>query len=261
MCFLKSIKILNTFVSILFYKLFKLNILTEIHSQKDNLKIIHEDNHLIVVNKRCGDLVQGDKSGDKPLNEVIKSFLKEKYNKPGNVYLGVVHRLDRPTSGVVLFSKTSKALTRLNRMFAKKQTEKIYWAITAEKPLKSEATLVHYLKRNRKNNKSYAHKHEVPDSKKGVLHYEIIKKINGCYLLEIQLETGRHHQIRSQLSAIGCPIMGDVKYGFPKPNKYGAIHLHARKLSLKHPVQKKNFSFTAPPPAHDKIWKLVKDLQ
>ena len=224
------------------------------HSHKDNLKVIYEDNHLIVVNKRAGDIVQGDKTGDKPLSEVVKTFLKEKYNKPGNVYLGVVHRLDRPTTGIVLFSKTSKALPRLNKLFSEKKTAKTYWALVKNEPPKPKDTLVHYLKRNPKQNKSYAHKNEVPDSKKAILHYQVIKKLDNYFLLEIDLETGRHHQIRSQLSAIGCPIKGDLKYGFDRSNKDASIHLHARKLSLVHPVQKEEITFIAPLP-DEPLWK------
>lgn len=224
------------------------------HSHKDNLKVIYEDNHLIVVNKRAGDIVQGDKTGDKPLSEVVKTYLKEKYNKPGNVYLGVVHRLDRPTTGIVLFSKTSKALPRLNKLFSEKKTAKTYLALVKNEPPKRKDTLVHYLKRNPKQNKSYAHKNEVPDSKKAILHYQIIKKLDNYFLLEIDLETGRHHQIRSQLSAIGCPIKGDLKYGFDRSNKDASIHLHARKLSLVHPVQKEEITFIAPLP-DEPLWK------
>lgn len=214
---------------------------------------MYEDNHLFVVNKRAGDLVQGDKTGDKPLSEVVKSYIKDKYDKPGNVYLGVVHRLDRPTSGIVLFSKTSKALPRLNKLFAEKKTEKTYWAIVKEAPPKQQDTLIHFLKRNPKQNKSYAHKHEVPDSKKAILHYKVLKELDRYFLLEIDLETGRHHQIRSQLSAIGCPIKGDLKYGFDRSNKDASISLHARSLSLIHPVQKEKISFTAPLPK-DPLW-------
>lgn len=224
------------------------------HSSKNNLQVVYEDNHLIVVNKRAGDLVQGDKTGDKPLSEVVKSYIKDKYNKPGNVYLGVVHRLDRPTSGIVLFSKTSKALPRLNKLFAEQKTEKTYWAIVKNAPPKQQDTLVHFLKRNPKQNKSYAHKHEVPDSKKAILHYKILKELDQHFLLEIDLETGRHHQIRSQLSAIGCPIKGDLKYGYNESNKDASISLHARSLSLIHPVQKEKISFTAPLP-DDRLWK------
>ncbi|WP_224483009.1 RluA family pseudouridine synthase [Robertkochia aurantiaca] len=224
------------------------------HSDKNNLDVLYEDNHIIVVNKRPGDIVQGDKTGDKPLSEVIKSFLKEKYNKPGNVYLGVVHRLDRPTSGVVLFSKTSKALPRLNKLFSEKRTRKTYLAIVENSPEKPHATLTHWLKRNHKQNKSYAHIKEVPDSKKAVLHYKTLAQLKNYTLLEIDLETGRHHQIRAQLAAIGCVIKGDLKYGAARSNKDGGIHLHARKLELTHPVKKELLTITAPLPDQDNLW-------
>lgn len=226
----------------------------KVHSDKNNLEVLHEDNHIIVVNKRPGDIVQGDKTGDKPLSEVVKSYLKEKYNKPGNVYLGVVHRLDRPTSGVVLFSKTSKALPRLNKLFQNKDAKKTYWAIVKQRPPKDRDMLVHYMKRNPKQNKSYAHINEVPDSKKAVLHYKILKELDNYFLLEIDLETGRHHQIRSQLSAIGCPIKGDLKYGFDRSNKDGSIHLHSRELNFVHPVKKEPVHIIAPTP-EDSLWK------
>jgi 23S rRNA pseudouridine1911/1915/1917 synthase len=214
---------------------------------------LFEDNHLIVINKRPGDIVQGDKTGDAPLAEVVKEYIAEKYNKPGAVFLGVVHRLDRPTSGIVVFARTSKALERLNKMFAERETEKIYWAIVKNTPPKSEDTLVHFLKRNPKQNKSYAHTKEVPDSKKAILHYKLLKKLDNYYLLEIALETGRHHQIRSQLAAIGCPIKGDLKYGFDRSNTDGSIHLHAKKLTLTHPVLKEKIMISAPAP-EDPIW-------
>jgi len=223
------------------------------HSNKNNLQVLHEDNHLLVVNKRAGDLVQGDKTGDKPLSEVVKSYIAEKYNKPGAVYLGVVHRLDRPTSGVVAFARTSKALSRLNKLFAARETKKTYWAVVKKAPPKTSEKLVHFLKRNPKQNKSYAHIKEVPDSKRAVLTYTVLKKLDNYYLLEIELETGRHHQIRSQLATIGCPIKGDLKYGFDRSNKDGSIHLHARKLTFVHPVQKKEITIVAPPPK-DVIW-------
>ncbi|WP_327018497.1 RNA pseudouridine synthase [Croceibacter atlanticus] len=224
------------------------------YSDKNNLQVIYEDNHLIVVNKRAGDIVQGDKTGDKPLSDVVKSYIKEKYNKPGDVYLGVVHRLDRPTTGVVLFSKTSKALTRLNKMFANHETSKTYWAVVKNNPPKEKDRLVHYLKRNPKQNKSYAHKHEVPDSKKAILDYSLKFRLNNYNLLEVNLLTGRHHQIRSQLSSIECPIKGDLKYGADRSNPDGSIHLHARSLTIKHPVKKELITFKAPLP-EDPIWK------
>lgn len=222
-------------------------------STPQNLQILHEDNHLIIVNKRPGDIVQGDKTGDLPLSEVVKQYLRIKYNKPGNVYLGVVHRLDRPTSGIVLFAKTSKALPRLNKLFKEKDARKTYWAIVKNAPPHSEGMLVHYMKRNPKQNKSYAHTKEVPESKKAILEYHILKELNNYFLLEVDLHTGRHHQIRSQLSAIGCPIKGDLKYGFDRSNKDASIHLHARKLSFVHPVKKKEINIIAPPPK-DPLW-------
>jgi len=224
-----------------------------IHSNKHNLRVLYEDNHLLIVNKRPGDIVQGDKTGDKPLSEVVKSYIADKYNKPGAVYLGVVHRLDRPTSGIVVFARTSKALSRLNKMFAQRETKKTYWAVVKNQPENPKDRLIHYLKRNPKQNKSYAHSNEVPDSKKGILTYEILKELNNYYLLKIDLETGRHHQIRSQLSAINCPIKGDLKYGFDRSNKDGSIHLHARELTLIHPVKKESLHLIAPPP-NDVIW-------
>ena len=217
-------------------------------SDKNNLQVLFEDNHIIVVNKRPGDIVQGDKTGDKPLSEVVKSYLKEKYNKPGNVYLGVVHRLDRPTSGIVLFAKTSKALPRLNKLFQEKAAQKTYWAIVKNAPPKKSDTLVHFLKRNPKQNKSYAHIKEVPESKKAILEYRLLKKLDNYFLLEVDLHTGRHHQIRSQLSAIGSPIKGDLKYGFDRSNKDASIHLHARALKFFHPVKKEEIHIIAPPP-------------
>jgi len=225
-------------------------------SDKNNLQILHEDNHLIVINKRVGDIVQGDKTGDKPLSEVIKEYLKEKYNKPGEVFLGVVHRLDRPTSGIVVFARTSKALTRLNEMFSNRETQKTYWAIVKNRPENAEATLVHYLKRNEKNNTSKAHTKEIPESKIAILEYKIIKMLDNYFALEINLHTGRHHQIRAQLAAIGCPIKGDLKYGFDRSNSDGGIHLHARKLVFIHPVSKENIEIVAATPK-DVIWNSI----
>lgn len=226
---------------------------SKILSNKNNLQVLYEDNHIIIVNKRAGDIVQGDKTGDKPLSEVVKSFLKEKYNKPGNVYLGVVHRLDRPTTGIVLFAKTSKALPRLNKLFADKKANKTYWALVKNIPDKTENTLIHWLKKNPKNNKSSAFIKETEGSKKAILHYKTIKQLDNYFLLEIALETGRHHQIRSQLSSIGCPIKGDLKYGFDRSNKDGSISLHARRLNFTHPVSKEPVSITASLP-DDPIW-------
>jgi 23S rRNA pseudouridine1911/1915/1917 synthase len=228
----------------------------KIVSDKNNLQILHEDNHLIVVNKRVGDIVQGDKTGDKPLSDVVKEYIKDKYNKPGEVFLGVVHRLDRPTTGIVVFARTSKALTRMNELFSNRETQKTYWAIVKNRPPNAEDKLVHYLKRNEKNNSSKAHSKEVPDSKLASLDYKIIKELNNYFALEINLHTGRHHQIRAQLSAIGSPIKGDLKYGFDRSNPDGGIHLHARKLVFVHPVSKENIIIEAPVP-NDVIWNAV----
>jgi 23S rRNA pseudouridine1911/1915/1917 synthase len=225
-------------------------------SNKDNLQILHEDNHIIVVNKRVGDIVQGDKTGDKPLSVVVKEYIKEKYNKPGEVFLGVVHRLDRPTTGIVVFARTSKALTRLNELFSNRETQKTYWAIVKNKPEKEQDTLVHFLKRNEKNNTSKAHLKEVPESKKGSLDYKIIKTLDNYFVLEINLHTGRHHQIRAQLAAIGCPIKGDLKYGFDRSNPNGGIDLHARKLVFFHPVSKEVLEFIAPT-TKNSIWNSI----
>lgn len=227
--------------------------MSKLVSNKNNLQILHEDNHIIVVNKRVGDIVQGDKTGDKPLSEVVKEYIKEKYNKPGEVFLGVVHRLDRPTTGIVVFARTSKALERLNAMFSNRETQKTYWAVVKNKPPKTSDNLVHFLKRNPKNNTSKAHLKEVPESKKASLDYTIFKELNNYFALEINLHTGRHHQIRSQLQAIGCPIKGDLKYGFDRSNPDGGIHLHARKLVFVHPVSKENLEIVAPTP-NDIIW-------
>ena len=230
----------------------------KILSNKENLQVLYEDNHIIIVNKRAGDIVQGDKTGDKPLSEVVKSFLKDKYNKEGNVYLGVVHRLDRPTTGIVMFSKTSKALPRLNKLFAEKSAQKTYWALVKNQPPKSSDTLVHWLKKNPKNNKSTAYTKEVEGSKKAILHYKLIKTLDNFYLLEIDLETGRHHQIRTQLASIGCPIKGDLKYGFDRSNKDASISLHARTLKFTHPIKKEELQITAPLPS-DPLWNACID--
>ena len=225
-------------------------------SDKNNLQVLHEDNHIIVINKRVGDIVQGDKTGDKPLSEVVKEYIKVKYNKPGEVFLGVIHRLDRPTTGIVIFARTSKALTRMNELFSNRETQKTYWAIVKNKPQNTEDKLVHYLKRNEKNNTSKAHIKEVPESKIASLDYKIIASLQNYYGLEIDLHTGRHHQIRAQLSAIGSPIKGDLKYGFDRSNPDGGIHLHARKLVFTHPVTKENIEIIAPTP-NDAIWNAI----
>jgi 23S rRNA pseudouridine1911/1915/1917 synthase len=225
-------------------------------SDKNNLDVLYEDNHIIAVNKRVGDIVQGDKTGDKPLSDVVKEYIKDKYGKPGEVFLGVVHRLDRPTTGLVIFARTSKALTRLNELFKNRETQKTYWAVVKNKPPKQQDTLVHYLKRNEKNNTSKAHTKEVAESKIASLEYAIIKELNNYYALEINLHTGRHHQIRAQLAAIGSPIKGDLKYGFDRSNPDGGIHLHARKLVFTHPVTKEVITITASVP-DNVIWKAV----
>jgi 23S rRNA pseudouridine1911/1915/1917 synthase len=228
----------------------------KIVSTKSNLQILHEDNHIIVVNKRVGDIVQGDKTGDKPLSDVIKEYIKDKYNKPGEVFLGVIHRLDRPTTGIVVFARTSKALTRMNELFSNRETQKTYWAIVKNKPQNSEDKLIHFIKRNEKNNTSKAHLKEVSESKLASLDYKIIKELQNYVALEINLHTGRHHQIRAQLAAIGSPIKGDLKYGFDRSNPDGGIHLHARKLIFTHPVSKEEMTILAPTP-DDSIWNAV----
>jgi 23S rRNA pseudouridine1911/1915/1917 synthase len=222
-------------------------------STATNLDILFEDNHIIVINKRVGDLVQGDKTGDLPLSDLLKEYLKTKYNKPGNVYLGVVHRLDRPTTGIVIFAKTSKALERLNKMLRDKTIDKTYWALVKNKPSKTSDTLINYLKKNPKNNKATVFGQDGKDRKKAVLHYKIIKNLDNYYLLEIDLETGRHHQIRAQLGHIHCPIKGDLKYGFDRSNKNAGIHLHARKIEFTHPVSKEWIAIEAPTPK-DPVW-------
>jgi 23S rRNA pseudouridine1911/1915/1917 synthase len=224
------------------------------HSTKDNLTVLFEDNHIIIVNKRAGDIVQGDKTQDKPLSEVVKEYIKEKYNKPGNVFLGVVHRLDRPTTGIVMFARTSKALERLNKMLREKTIQKTYWALVKNSPKKEKETLINFLKKNPKKNKSTVFRKEIDGSKKAILHYTVRKKLDHYTLLEVDLETGRHHQIRAQLSFIGSPIKGDLKYGFPRSNKDGSIHLHARKIKFTHPVSKEDIILTAPVPL-EILWK------
>ncbi len=218
-----------------------------------NMQVLYEDNHIIAVNKAVGEIMQIDKTGDKPLDVLLKEYVKKKYNKPGEVFMGVVHRIDRPVSGVVLFARTSKALARMNEMFQEKTVEKIYWAIVKERPVKLEDTLTHYLVRNTKSNKTITYSKEVPDSKKAILHYKLLASSEMFHLLEIRLETGRHHQIRCQLSSIGCPIRGDLKYGFPRSNKDGGISLHSRKVTFQHPVKDEVITIIAPPPK-DKLW-------
>ena len=222
-------------------------------------QIIYEDNHVIVINKRASDIVQGDKTGDSTLPDAIKEYLKVKYDKPGNVFCGVVHRLDRPTSGAVVFARTSKGLERLNAQFRDKETNKVYWAIVESLPENPEGKLVHYLLKNESLNKSYVSKASVVGAKEAKLHYKLIASSDRYHLLEIQLETGRHHQIRAQLASIGCYIKGDVKYGAKRPNEDGSICLHARKLSFNHPTTKELLSFTAPCP-QDAIWQFFEKV-
>ena len=226
-------------------------------SNKNNLQVLFEDNHIIAINKRCGDIVQGDKTGDKPLSEIVKSFLKTKYSKPGNVYLGIPHRLDRPTSGVVIFAKTSKSLSRLNKIFKDGKVQKYYWAVTKNNPEKQEDTLIHWLRKNEKTNKSTYFKKETVKAKKAVLHYRVLKKLERYFIIEIELVTGRHHQIRCQLSAIGCPVRGDLKYGYDRSNNDGGIDLHAKKIIFEHPINGKKIIIDAPV-RDTKIWNATK---
>jgi len=219
------------------------------------LNILYEDNHLLIVNKSCGEIVQADPSGDVPLEQMLKDYLKKKYDKPGDVFLNVAHRVDRPVSGIVVFARTTKALQRLNRMFQEKLIRKTYWAIVKEAPPEETGTLVHFIVRNQKVRKSYAYLEERNDSKKAVLHYRHIASSDRYHLLEIDLETGRHHQIRCQLAAIGCPIRGDLKYGFPRSNPGGGISLHARKIRFQHPVKDEEINLIAPLP-DEPLWKI-----
>ena len=219
------------------------------------MTVLYEDNHLIAVNKTSSEIVQGDKTGDTPLSETLKQWLKAKYNKPGEVFIGVTHRLDRPVSGIVLFAKTSKALERMNAMFRESQIRKTYWAIVKNPPPQPEGELVHYLVRNEKQNKSYASANEKPHSKKAILSYRVIGRSDRYFLLEIDLKTGRHHQIRCQLAAIGCPVRGDLKYGYSRSNPDGGISLHARKAQFIHPVSKNEIEIIAPVPENDKLWQ------
>lgn len=212
------------------------------------MDVVYEDNHLIIVNKSSSEIVQGDKTGDKPLSEMVKEYIKQKYHKPGNVFLGVVHRLDRPVSGLVVFARTSKALARLNEMFRTKEVHKTYWAIVGNCPPTEEGELVHWLVRNEKQNKSYAYDKEKPEAKKAILDYKLIGRSERYFLLEVDLKTGRHHQIRCQLAKMGCPIKGDLKYGSPRTNPDGSICLHARRVRFVHPVSKQEIDVTAPVP-------------
>ena len=218
---------------------------------------LYEDNHIIIVSKRSGEIVQGDKTGDEPLSETVKQYIKEKYHKPGNVFLGVVHRLDRPVWGLVVFAKTSKALTRLNKMFKEGQIHKTYWAITKNGPPAEEGVLTDWLVRNERQNKSYAHPQEVPNAKKAVLKYRVIAHSDRYHLIEVNLLTGRHHQIRCQLANMGCAIKGDLKYGAPRSNPDGSISLLARRITFVHPVSKENIVVEAPLPPNDKLWEAL----
>ena len=217
------------------------------------MTVVYEDNHIIIVNKTASEIVQGDKTGDTPLSETVKEYLKEKYQKPGNVFIGVTHRLDRPVSGLVLFAKTSKALSRLNEMFKRGEVQKTYWAVVKNRPPQEEGTLSHWLLRNEKQNKSYAYDKEKPGSKHALLDYRLIAASDNYYLLEVNLKTGRHHQIRCQLSKMGCPIKGDLKYGFARSNTDGSICLHARRIAFVHPVSKEVIELTAPLPSGN-LW-------
>ena len=218
------------------------------------MHILYEDNHIIAVNKQVSELVQCDKTGDIPLFDKVKKYIKEKYNKPGEVYLGMVHRLDRPVSGVLLFARTSKALTRLNAMLKQHEIHKKYWALVYNRPPKEEDVLTHYLGRDERKNKAVVYTLAVPDTKKAILKYKVLKHRNNLFLLEVELFTGRHHQIRSQLAHIGCPIQGDFKYGFPKGNNDKSIGLHAREISFMHPIRKERITITAPLP-NSVVWK------
>ena len=224
------------------------------------MEIIYEDNHLIAVNKNCHEIVQGDKTGDEPLSDKLKAWVKEKYAKPGNVFIGVPHRLDRPVTGIVLFAKTSKALARLNELFRQGKMEKTYWAISKNCPTEPEGELKHWLVRNEKLNKSMAFDTEKPNAQYAILHYRLIAKSESYYLFEIDLKTGRHHQIRCQLAKIGCPIKGDLKYGAKRSNPNGGISLHARRLSFIHPVSQQTIEIVAPAP-DEVLWKeLTKEI-
>lgn len=217
------------------------------------MNVVYEDNHIIIVNKQSGEIVQGDKTGDTPLSDIVKQYIKEKYNKPGNVFLGVVHRLDRPVSGLVVFAKTSKALSRLNEMFRTGDVHKTYWAIVKKNDIAPEATLTDWLTRNERQNKSYTHNREVPGAKKAVLSYKVRSMSDNYMLLEVRLMTGRHHQIRCQLAHMGCPIKGDLKYGSPRSNPDGSISLMSRRVEFVHPVSKETIAVEAPVP-DDRLW-------
>lgn len=219
----------------------------------NQLEVLYEDNHLIAVNKRPSDIVQGDKTGDKPLSEIVKDYIRKKYDKPGEVFTGVIHRLDRPVSGVVIFARTSKALARMNELFKSRDVEKIYWAVVKNRPAQEAATLTDYLKKNQEKNKSFVSSAKDKNALKCILDYQLLNSSDNYHLLEVNPKTGRHHQIRVQLAAMGCPIKGDLKYGFDRSNKDASIHLHARSLSFIHPVKKEPIKIVANPPK-DPIW-------
>lgn len=227
--------------------------------RKDIPAVLYEDNHIIIVNKRSSDLVQGDGTGDEPLDDIVRAYIREKYNKPGDVFLGVVHRLDRPVSGCVVYARTSKALSRLSELFRTREVRKTYWAIVSERPPAEEGTLSSYLKKNESQNKSYVYNTEVKGSKLAELSYRVLARSERYYLVEVDLQTGRHHQIRAQLAAAGCPIKGDLKYGSKRSNEGGGISLHSRRVSFVHPVKKEEITVEAPLP-DDRIWKLFSDL-
>lgn len=222
-------------------------------------QIIFEDNHLMVINKKVGQLVQGDKTGDESLLDSIKNFIKKRDQKPGNVFLGLVHRIDRPTSGLVIYAKTSKALSRLTQMVKNREIKKTYWAIVPKEMIPQSQRLVHYLKKNEKTNKAIVFPKPTDGAKESILTYSVLKTLDNYQLLEIDLETGRHHQIRAQLSKIGIPIKGDLKYGAPRSNLDGGISLHARKLEFIHPVTKEEIQIIAPVPENDKVWEVCED--
>jgi 23S rRNA pseudouridine1911/1915/1917 synthase len=216
-------------------------------------RILYEDNHMIIINKLPSEIVQGDKTGDMPMSELVKAYIARKYKKPGNVFLGVVHRIDRPVSGAVIFARTSKGLARLNAMLQKRELQKKYWAVVKNEPPAPDGVLVHFLQKNEKQNKSYVVAENAPDSKKAELKYQHLCKSTDYHLLEVELITGRHHQVRAQLAAAGCPIKGDLKYGADRSNSDASIHLHARKLEFKHPVSGEIIKIVAPVP-DDKLW-------
>jgi len=227
--------------------------------RKDFPAVLYEDNHIIIVNKRSSDLVQGDVTGDEPLDDIVRAYIKEKYNKPGDVFLGVVHRLDRPVSGCVVYARTSKALSRLSELFRTREVKKTYWAIVSDRPPSEEGTLSNYLKKNEPQNKSYVYEKEVKGSKLAELSYRVLARSEKYYLIEVDLQTGRHHQIRAQLAAAGCPIKGDLKYGSKRSNEGGGISLHSRRVAFVHPVKNEEIKIEAPLP-DDRIWKLFSNV-